>query len=71
MHNRYAPSASSIMKERRLARGLTQEQVASLAGVDRTTITKIENGTLRPSVKTAQKIAQVLDFDWTLFFYFI
>ncbi len=57
------------MKERRLARGLTQEQVAKLAGVDRTTITKIENGTLRPSVKTAQKIAQVLDFDWTLFFY--
>ena len=71
MHNRYMQSASSIMKERRLARGLTQEQVASLAGVDRTTITKIENGTLRPSVKTAQKIAQVLDFDWTLFFYFI
>lgn len=71
MHNRYVPSASSIMKERRLARGLTQEQVASLAGVDRTTITKIENGTLRPSVKTAQKIAQVLDFDWTLFFYCI
>ena len=71
MHNRYVPSASSITKERRLARGLTQERVASLAGVDRTTITKIENGTLRPSVKTAQKIAQVLDFDWTLFFYFI
>ena len=69
MHNRYMQSASSIMKERRLARGLTQEQVAKLAGVDRTTITKIENGTLRPSVKTAQKIAQVLDFDWTLFFY--
>jgi transcriptional regulator with XRE-family HTH domain len=57
------------MKERRLARGLTQEQVAKLAGVDRTTITKIENGTAKPSVKTAQKIAQVLDFDWTLFFY--
>jgi len=69
MHNRYVPSASSIMKERRLARGLTQEQVAKLAGVDRTTITKIENGTAKPSVKTAQKIAQVLDFDWTLFFY--
>jgi len=68
MHNRYIPSASSIMKERRLARGLTQEQVAKLAGVDRTTITKIENGTTRPSVKTAQKIAQVLDFDWTIFF---
>jgi len=57
------------MKGRRLARGLTQEQVAKLAGVDRTTITKIENGTAKPSVKTAQKIAQVLDFDWTLFFY--
>ena len=68
MHNRHLPSASSVMKERRLARGLTQEQVAKIAGVDRTTITKIENGTLRPSVKTAQKIAQVLDFDWTIFF---
>ena len=68
MHNRYMQSASSIMKGRRLARGLTQEQVAKLAGVDRTTITKIENGTAKPSVKTAQKIAQVLDFDWTIFF---
>ena len=70
MHNRHLPSASSVMKERRLARGLTQEQVAKIAGVDRTTITKIENGTSTPSVKTAQKIAQVLDFDWTIFFCF-
>ncbi len=71
MHNRYMSSAPSIMKGNRLARGLTQEQVAKITGVDRTTITKIENGTLRPSVKTAQKIAQVLDFDWTLFFYVV
>jgi DNA-binding XRE family transcriptional regulator len=56
-----------MMKQRREVSGLTQEQLAEAVGVDRTTITKIENGG-RTSVKTAQKIADVLEFDWTLFF---
>lgn len=55
------------MKEKRENKRLTQEQLAEIVGVDRTTITKIENGS-RPSVRTAQKIAEALKFDWTIFF---
>nr|WP_188498758.1 helix-turn-helix transcriptional regulator [Pullulanibacillus pueri] len=45
----------------------TQAQVARLSGIERSYYTKIENGTM-PSVKVAQRIAKVLNFDWTLFF---
>lgn len=55
------------MREKREENSLTQEQLAALVGVDRTTITKIENGN-RPSIDNARKIAEVLGFDWTLFF---
>lgn len=56
-----------IMKEKREEIKLTQEQLAEIVGVARSTITKIEKGG-RTSVKTAKKIARVLGFDWTLFF---
>lgn len=46
---------------------LNHEQVAQLAGIDRTYYTKIENGAT-PSVKVAQKLADVLEFKWTIFF---
>ena len=47
---------------------LTQQQLADLVGVDRTLISKIENGAATPSVTTAKKIAAVLGFDWVKFF---
>jgi len=47
---------------------LTQEKVADLSNIDRTTYCHIENGLRNPSVKTAKQIAQVLGFDWTIFF---
>lgn len=56
-----------MLKEKRKAAGLTQQQLADAINVDRSTIAKIENGGL-PSVPTAKKIASVLGFDWTLFF---
>ena len=55
------------MKKKREMANLTQEQLANMIGINRTTITKIENGS-RPSVDNAQKIAKILDFDWTEFF---
>jgi|GEM_PF-6089627 transcriptional regulator with XRE-family HTH domain len=58
---------TSLIKERRNALNLTQKQLADLVGVDRTTISKIENG-IRPSVNCAKKIAQILGLDWTIFF---
>jgi putative transcriptional regulator len=46
----------------------TQQNVADEAGIDRSFYTQIENGQRSPSVKTAKKIAKVLEFNWTLFF---
>ncbi len=37
----------------------TQEQVANLLGVDKTTISKWENGTARPKTKDLQRIAKL------------
>ncbi|WP_213996438.1 helix-turn-helix transcriptional regulator [Tepidanaerobacter syntrophicus] len=69
MHNNNTISdVIALIKEKRNAKGLTQEQLAMLIGVDRTTITKIENGSARPSVDNAKKIGKVLGFDWTIFF---
>lgn len=51
----------------RISKGLTQEQVAKLASIERSTYTKAENGA-SVRVQTAKKIAAVLDFDWALFF---
>lgn len=52
----------------REAKGLTQEQVAELCGIKRPYYTMIETGKRRPSVDVAKKIAEVLVFDWILFF---
>lgn len=54
---------TDVRKEKKIS----QEEIAQKVGVTRQMISAIENGTT-PSVKTAQKIASVLDFDWTLFF---
>ena len=56
------------LKDIRLKLDLTQEQVAERAGISRTFYTEIETGSKKPSNKTAKKIAQVLNFDWVIFF---
>lgn len=56
------------LKEKRTNQGFTQEDVAELAGVARTTYAMIEQGERDPSVSTAKKIAQTLNFKWTIFF---
>lgn len=56
------------LKDIRLKLDLTQEQVAERAGISRTFYTEIETGSKNPSTKTAKKIAQVLNFDWVIFF---
>lgn len=47
---------------------LTQDEVAKLAEMPRTTYSSIEQGRRRPSVENAMRIASVLGFDWTYFF---
>lgn len=56
------------LKNLRLSKGLTQNKIAKMVGVDVTTINKIELGKRRPSPETAKAIAAVLEFDWTLFY---
>jgi transcriptional regulator with XRE-family HTH domain len=46
----------------------THQEVSDLAGVSRNYYTEIENGVKNPSVETAKKLAEALEFDWTLFF---
>ncbi len=45
------------LKELRSAHGLSQKDVASMLGVDRTTYTKYETGDNQPDIKTVKKIA--------------
>ena len=56
------------LKELRKEKGFTQEQLANACGVQRTTITMIENENNLPSVETAKKLGEVLGIDWKVFF---
>lgn len=56
------------LKSLRLAKGLTQEQLAEKAHVVRTAITNIEQGLAKPSISTAKALAAILEFDWWKFF---
>ncbi|MED1234694.1 helix-turn-helix transcriptional regulator [Bacillus paralicheniformis] len=56
------------LKHQRLTKGLTQKDVAYKAKIARTTYASIEQGERNASVPTAKAIAEILDFDWTIFF---
>lgn len=49
-------------------RGMTQDQVAKDADIERMYYNMIERGKRRPSVDVAKRIGQVLQFEWTSFF---
>ena len=49
------------IKELRIAKGMTQEQLANECGVQRTTITMIELGENKPSVELAKKLGTIFD----------
>ena len=56
------------VKELRISKGLTQEQLASECGVQRTTITMIEIGENKPSVELAKKLGKIFEVAWSDFF---
>lgn len=56
------------LTQKRLDKEYTQDDVAKLAKIPRTTYSSIEQGRRRPSVENAMRIASVLEFEWTLFF---
>jgi transcriptional regulator with XRE-family HTH domain len=45
----------------RVSKGLSQEHLAQIAGVDRTYISGLERGIRNPSLATIEKIAKALD----------
>lgn len=50
------------LRETRLARGLTQERLSDLSGVDQTNISALETGKNRnPSWDTVSRLAKTLD----------
>ena len=47
---------------------MSEKQVAAFVGISQPAYHMIEHGNKNPAVPTAQKIARVLGFDWTLFY---
>ena len=56
----YAALGKTIRSLRK-EKGLSQEVLSGLAGIARTHLTMIENGTMKASIDTICKIAQALD----------
>lgn len=56
------------VKELRMSKGLTQEQLAKECDVQRTTITMIELGENKPSVELAKKLGKIFGVEWAGFF---
>ena len=52
----------------RESKNMTHESVAKKSGISRAYYTRIENGEYNVPVDTAKKIAEALEFDWTMFY---
>lgn len=46
---------------RRKAKGLTQAQVAEIMGVEKETVSRMENGVISPTLPRLQQIAEILE----------
>ncbi len=58
------------IKERRVEKGLSQQQLADLVGVSRNTISSIETGQFNPIAKLALILCIALDRKFEELFYF-
>ena len=56
-----AETVGMLIREYRLRKGMSQEVLSGLAGLDRTHYSKIERGLRSPTVDTLFKIAQAMD----------
>jgi len=54
-----------IVSERRLDRGLTQQELATLSGIPQSEISKIENARANPTVATLAALARPLGLELT------
>jgi len=62
------PKFQTQLKEEREKRGLSQEKLASMVGVSKETIRKVESGLSIPNVFLAIAIAQVLKLSLDVLF---
>ena len=53
----------SAVRRRRRHLGLSQDELAERAGIDRTYVSGVENGSRNPSLLSQQKIATALNVD--------
>jgi transcriptional regulator with XRE-family HTH domain len=58
--------AGRLIRDRRLAHGLSQEQLARRAGTSQAAISKLENGETSPSIETLARILRVMGEDLSL-----
>ena len=49
------------MVNARIEKGITQKELSTITGITQGDISKLENGTANPSIRTLQRIAQGLD----------
>lgn len=56
------------LKQMRLAKGLTQVEVANMSGISRSYYADVERGTANAGGSTAKSIADALGFEMSLFF---
>lgn len=57
---------NNLIKEKRIEKGLTQQELANAIGITRNYISDIENGRYTPSLKTTIKLASYLDLNLNL-----
>lgn len=58
----------SAIKEQRYALGISQEELASRAGLHRTYVSEVERGERNPSIASIEKLAQALEVSFTSLF---
>ena len=52
------------LRQLRLKKGYTQEQVALALGINRTTYTKYETGVTQPSLEQLKKLSDLFEVDY-------
>ena len=54
-------TVGAVIRDKRIQKGMTQELLSGLAGIARTHLTMIENGTKQPNFETIWRIAIALE----------
>lgn len=54
------------LRKLRTKKGLTQEQVAKVLGVNRTTYTKYETGVTQPDLFALRKLCELFEVDYNM-----